>query len=138
MSVRPGFHRFALIWGLTSFSTEVSAQVTHEDVVSQLTHQGYSQIEISRTWLGRVRITAQGNNLDREIILNPSTGTILRDHWTPITDNAPGPDLLAVPPGETGEGRRGRPGKPDRPRPDRDHPEPDTADPDPDKTSMGG
>lgn len=50
-----------------------------DSVVRQLSQQGYSRIEISRTWLGRTRIVAQREDLRREIIINPATGEILRD-----------------------------------------------------------
>lgn len=48
-------------------------------VVGQLRRQGYRQINVERTLLGRVRIVAQRGGGSREIILNPRTGEILRD-----------------------------------------------------------
>ena len=48
-----------------------------DQIVSQLKKQGYSNIRIQRTLLGRVRIMASGNGGRREIILNPRTGEIL-------------------------------------------------------------
>ena len=54
-----------------------------EDIVSQLRKQGFSKIVQERTLLGRVRILASNNDGVREIILNPNTGEILRDLWTP-------------------------------------------------------
>lgn len=48
-------------------------------VVSQLRKQGYRQINVERTLLGRVRIVAARGGGSREIILNPRTGEILRD-----------------------------------------------------------
>ncbi|MEM7724535.1 MAG: hypothetical protein AAF376_19520 [Pseudomonadota bacterium] len=50
-----------------------------ETVIGQLRAQGYEQIEITRTFLGRLRIEAQGPDGTREIVLNPRTGLILRD-----------------------------------------------------------
>jgi hypothetical protein len=52
---------------------------TAEAIVSELRAQGYSQIEVRRTLLGRTRIVATSPGYDREIVLNPSTGVILRD-----------------------------------------------------------
>ena len=53
---------------------------SYEDsVVSQLRAQGYGKISIERTLLGRVRIIARMGTTQREIILNPRTGEILRD-----------------------------------------------------------
>jgi len=54
------------------------------DVVSawvrQLTLDGYEEMTISRTWLGRIRIVAEKGDVTREIILNNRTGEILRDY----------------------------------------------------------
>jgi hypothetical protein len=52
---------------------------TAEAIVAELREQGYRQIEIRRTLLGRTRIIATSPNYNREIVLNPSTGVILRD-----------------------------------------------------------
>lgn len=62
-----------------------AAQPAVESILRQLRAQGYSQITVSDTWLGRVRFLAIGNGLRREIILNPATGEILRDYWTPLS-----------------------------------------------------
>lgn len=56
-----------------------SANAYERSIVSQLRAQGYSNIEVSRTFLGRGRITAQSDTLNREIVFNPATGAILRD-----------------------------------------------------------
>lgn len=50
------------------------------DIVAQLRAQGFSQITVTHTLLGRVRILAKGGRLAREIVLNPNTGEILRDY----------------------------------------------------------
>lgn len=54
--------------------------VEADDIVAQLRAQGFSQINVSRTFLGRVKIEAQAPALHREIVLNPKTGEILRDY----------------------------------------------------------
>ena len=56
------------------------AQTAEDQVISQLKRQGYRSIEVYRTLLGRTRILATGRRGRREIILNPSTGAILRDY----------------------------------------------------------
>lgn len=65
--------------GLTAPS-RLWAQTGEADVVRQLEALGYKDIRISRTFLGRVRITAKGPLGEREIILNPSNGAVLRDY----------------------------------------------------------
>jgi hypothetical protein len=57
-----------------------------DTIVRQLRAQGYSDVSVSDTWLGRTRIFAQSGNSEREIVLNPRTGEILRDIY--IGDDA--------------------------------------------------
>ena len=47
--------------------------------IAELRARGYSDIEQSRTWLGRIRITAERGEIEREIILDRTTGEVLRD-----------------------------------------------------------
>ena len=51
------------------------------DIINQLVKQGFKSIETAQTWLGRVRITALREDGQREIIVNPVSGEILRDLW---------------------------------------------------------
>lgn len=53
-----------------------------DEVVVQLTRQGFKNIKVETTWLGSERIVAERADGLREIILNPRTGEILRDSWT--------------------------------------------------------
>ena len=50
-----------------------------DTIVRQLRSQGYTQVSVTSTWLNRTRIFAQSPDAEREIILNPRTGEILRD-----------------------------------------------------------
>lgn len=61
--------------------TPLLADRMRDEIVQQLQHQGYRQITISQTLLGRTRIVATGADRRREIIINPRTGEILRDFW---------------------------------------------------------
>src|SRR6056297_1653480 len=63
------------------------AQTAQDRIVQQLRDQGFDEIEITRTWLGRVRIVAEEDDTLREIILNPTTGAILRDYWVEVDDD---------------------------------------------------
>ncbi|SHG92228.1 hypothetical protein [Marivita hallyeonensis] len=56
------------------------AQTAQDQVIDQLQRQGYNRFTLGRTLLGRTRIVATGPSGRREIILNPSTGAILRDY----------------------------------------------------------
>lgn len=73
-------------------------------VVSQLHAQGYREISISKTWLGRTRIVAVSRELRREIVMNARTGEILRDLWEPRND------LLETPDSSHGRGGQGSDG----------------------------
>jgi hypothetical protein len=50
-----------------------------DTIVSQLRSQGYTDVTVTSTWLNRTRIFAKSDDAQREIILNPRTGEILRD-----------------------------------------------------------
>lgn len=78
-----------------------------QDIVRQLQGMGFDRIEVSRTLLGRVRITAFGADGSREIILNPNTGEILRDLWSRPDGSADARGLLEdrPRPGEDGRAR---------------------------------
>lgn len=49
-------------------------------ITDQLRQQGYGEIVVTRTFLGRYRIVATTDRTEREIIVNPGTGEILRDY----------------------------------------------------------
>ena len=57
-----------------------AAQTAERQVIRQLQDQGFRNIRVQRTWLGRVRIVAESRMGRREIVLDPSTGAILRDY----------------------------------------------------------
>lgn len=50
-------------------------------VVQQLEAEGFRSISTERTWLGRTRITAESGLGQREIVINPNNGEVLRDLW---------------------------------------------------------
>ena len=56
------------------------AERVRDHVVRELREDGFSEIRISRTWLGRLRFLATDGQRRREIVVNPNTGVILRDY----------------------------------------------------------
>lgn len=66
---------------LTALAAPVSALAgpLEDRIVAQLRSQGFDSISVSRTLLGRTRFVATNDEVNREIILNPRTGEILRD-----------------------------------------------------------
>lgn len=49
-------------------------------IVAELREEGYAEIRVSRTLLGRMRFIAVTGDRQREIVVNPATGLILRDY----------------------------------------------------------
>lgn len=77
---------FFLMLFVLGMATGASAQNARWDtmqaqVVEQLKSQGYADIEVSRTWLGRMYIEAKNGSHERQIVINPLTGELLRDYW---------------------------------------------------------
>lgn len=81
-------------------------------LVRQLKDQGYSGIQVGHTLLGRLRIVAQLDGMQREIVINPYTGEILRDYLTPRVEmaqkdkrsGATGTDNTAISAGDAADG----------------------------------
>lgn len=63
-----------------------------EAIIQRLISQGYNQIRVDRTWLGRIQIEARGTDGEREVIVNPRTGEILRDYLYRDEDDDKGSD----------------------------------------------
>ena len=84
---------------LAALALPAAAETPTDTVVKHLQAQGFEDIEIKRTWLGRVRIRAENDSLEREIILNPATGEILRDYWEDLEDTPPGGGIVNPRPG---------------------------------------
>jgi uncharacterized membrane protein YgcG len=62
-------------------TTPVLADVYERTIVEQLQAEGFSSISTERTWLGRMRIVAESAEGQREIVINPNNGEVLRDLW---------------------------------------------------------
>jgi hypothetical protein len=75
-----------------------------DSIVRQLRKQGFRSVVQERTLLGRVRIVADRKDGSREIIVNPRTGEILRDLWTPLNGSASDGPVLNEPDKRGGKG----------------------------------
>lgn len=64
------------------------AEVRGDRIADQLRALGFSEVEVSRTLLGRTRIVADGRPGHREIVLDPRTGEILRDLFLKSREDA--------------------------------------------------
>lgn len=69
---------FGLVLGLVT-AMPASGDTLADRLVRMLRQDGFDRVEVGRTWLGRTRIVATGDEGRREIVFNPRTGEILRD-----------------------------------------------------------
>lgn len=84
----------ALLICLTGLSVPAygQTQTPLERVVALVASQGFEVIEMRRTWLGRIRIDARNGGISREIVINRTTGEILRDYWEEKDEHERGDD----------------------------------------------
>ena len=61
------------------------AESFQDSILTQLSEQGFHNFTVSKTLLGRVRVTSQSATLKRELVFNPVTGEILRDSWVALS-----------------------------------------------------
>ena len=87
--------------------TMANAASYEDTVVAQLRAQGYKQIKVERTLLGRVKISAALDGGRREIILNPRTGEVLRVLWIAAEGGASVSSIVKSNTGTTGSGTTG-------------------------------
>lgn len=69
-----------MLFALMPFFAMADGDTVRDRILSELSSDGYREVRISRTWLGRMRFVAQAPDRRREIVVNPSTGAILRDY----------------------------------------------------------
>lgn len=116
--------RLALVLSIALLATPLAAQDVRSQIAQQLRAQGYASVDVSKTWLGRLRFQASNGTQSREIIVNPRTGEILRDFLSSTQDGAAsgvqildraarrkvetGPTERANTPGNTGRSERGQ------------------------------
>ncbi|MCA0873735.1 hypothetical protein LCL97_23125 [Seohaeicola saemankumensis] len=59
-----------------------------DPVVARIEAEGFEVSNVRRTWLGRIVITAQDGRSLREVVLNRTTGAVLRDELFPLPEGA--------------------------------------------------
>jgi len=96
------------------------------EVITRIEANGYTVTDVRRSWLGRTVITATNENGLREIVLNRTSGAVMRDqkfpNERPRAENSPPPSSPAGGPkapgrsdgpgGSTESGGSGGPGNP--------------------------
>jgi hypothetical protein len=126
------FKQISLVVMLAFTPIFAAAQTVQEQIIAQLTDQGFANFEISRTFLGRVRVVTQSDRLQRELVFNPKTGEMLRDYWEPLEGSDTAPQIqLADPNGSSSDNEAASaPNRPTPPRPPRNGPRPNGPRPD--------
>lgn len=125
-------HFVGLILAASLAGSAAFAVGVADEIVRQLQADGYTDIVLEKTWLGRIRIRAISASGTREIIVNPSTGEILRDLWIVSATGGKASTLIkdpAVTPPKSDDGTKGGTD---------DDKEDDAEDDDEDDTSSGG
>ncbi|CAN0605334.1 unnamed protein product, partial [Ectocarpus sp. 12 AP-2014] len=61
-------------------AARADAETVRDRIVSVLREDGYGEIRISRTLLGRMRFVGLRMDARREIVVNPNSGVVLRDY----------------------------------------------------------
>ncbi|MES2914202.1 MAG: hypothetical protein V4753_03685 [Pseudomonadota bacterium] len=98
--------RREFLYGLAAgvaFGAPAMADGVADSIIRQLKRLGFRTVSQERTLLGRIRIVAKRGDGQREIIVNPKTGEILRDLWMPVADGGGG-DITII---DGGHGRSG-------------------------------
>jgi hypothetical protein len=82
----PGLKPLAILLALCTSFHGAWAQVDNPQALAdELRAQGYGSVQISRTLLGRVLLIARTDGHQREIVIHPVTGEILRDYLRDTT-----------------------------------------------------
>jgi len=101
------FASFAAVFLLQS---PVQAQQSvADDVIARIEAEGFTVVEVKRSWLGRIVITASDQDDLREVVLNRTSGEVLRDQRFP--NEGRGAEQRPEPPVRTPDSRP-NPGEP--------------------------
>lgn len=72
----------------------VAAQSVQDQIIAQLRDQGFTEMTVNRTFLGRVRVVAIRDGVTRELVFHPQTGAILRDYWVTDSNRSARPQII--------------------------------------------
>jgi ribosomal protein S3 len=95
MTRRSFFIRLVALGVLLPAARRARAE-TAEAVAEELRAEGYRNVQIERTLLGRIRITGETDTHRREIVIDRGTGEILRDLTEERQSRLPGREGAAA------------------------------------------
>lgn len=81
------FALFFLAIAVSTSPVQAVASTYEEAIIEQLMEQGFADVQVSKTFLGRLRFVASAGQQRREIVINPYTGEILRDYLYEVTSD---------------------------------------------------
>ncbi len=84
---------FSVLLVLAPLVASADSDTVRDRVIDELTEDGYQEIRISKTLLGRMRFVAIKPRHRREIVVNPRTGVILRDYIQILNNGGNGGSL---------------------------------------------
>ncbi len=84
---------FSVLLVLAPLVASADSDTVRDRVIEELTEDGYQEIRISKTLLGRMRFVAIKPRHRREIVVNPRTGVILRDYIQILNNGGNGGSL---------------------------------------------
>lgn len=58
-------------------------QSVEQGFAAQMRAEGYVNVQVTRTWLGRIRVLGWLDGRMREVIIHPTSGEVLRDYIEP-------------------------------------------------------
>jgi len=70
----------ALLFSMSLAAGQAMAQDFQSKYSQEMTDQGFSNLTVTKTWLGRTRITAVSKTQSRELVFDTYTGEVLRDY----------------------------------------------------------
>lgn len=83
--------------------SQEAVQAVLQPLILDLQRDGYTEIETGWTWLGRLYVTAWRDGREREIVIHPTSGEVLRDILGPapvqvtrLADQADGSSAGAI------------------------------------------
>lgn len=79
--------KYVLIIVMLIFSNPASAQGFEDVLVTKMKNDGYRLVERKKSLLGRVILEFRSNKLERQIIIKPNTGEIIRDYAEEFDDD---------------------------------------------------
>lgn len=103
---------FAAVMALHSpaFAQSAAEASVADGVIARIQSEGYTVTEVRRSWLGRIVITADNPQGQREIVLNRTSGEVLRDQRFPAARSGSREAPARAPQPSGRPGREGQPG----------------------------